>query len=69
MNHTAYDAWIAGQLEPTSIIRTGNAKRHKPAFVEAWEAIAVMRSQMGEEEYQRRLNQDEADQQRYYEEQ
>ena len=67
MNHTAYDAWIAGQLEPTSIIRTGNAKRHKPAFVEAWEAMEIMKAQMGDAEYQERLKQDEVDKQRNYE--
>ena len=64
---TAYDAWIAGQLEPNSVIITGNNKRHPPAFAQAWAANDAMLASMGAEEYQERLKQDEVDKQRYYE--
>ena len=64
---TAYDAWISGQLEPNSVIITGNNKRHPPAFAQAWEANDAMLAAMGNDEYQERLKQDEVDKQRYYE--
>jgi len=67
MNEEAYEAYENRKLEPDSVIITGNAKRHPPAFAQAWAANDAMLAAMGNDEYNRRLLEDEADRQRYYE--
>lgn len=54
----ARDYWIHQQLEPNDIIIAGNAKRFKPAWVEKNEAIQKFREQIGEEEFKKRLEED-----------
>ncbi len=67
MNNTNYTAWIHQQLEPSEVLRTGNAKRITPVWVEKNKAIDAMIESMGIEEYKRRVAEDaEREREQYY---
>ncbi len=61
----AYEHHIFNQLEPDSVLRTGNAKRYKPVWAEKNELMDKMRKQdpegfarMIEEEHCKQLNEE-----------
>ena len=67
MNQSQYAAWIHQQLEPTEVLRTGNAKRITPLWVEKNKAIDAMIEKIGIEEYKRRVAEDaERELEQYY---
>lgn len=66
---TAHAHHIHAQLEPDEVIRTGTAKRYKPLFIQKWEAMEAMRVKLGNEEFARRIAEDEQRQrEEYYDE-
>lgn len=52
---TSEQVYIHRQLEPDEVLRTGNAKRHKPLWCEIADAEAEWRNALGEEEYKERI--------------
>lgn len=50
----SHEYHIHQQLEPDDILRTGNAKRHTPAWVQKGKDAQRMRAILGDEEYERR---------------
>ena len=54
INSGSYEQWVEMQIEPDqSLLRSGNAKRHVPLFIEMRNELAKMREEMGTEAFEK----------------